>query len=75
MNRQVRKDINFNSLLQLINGPTGEAITVDYPFNIIRCKRTMEIGSESQSKRLKMTYTKRVVLDDFTTLPYGHEDI
>lgn len=76
VNRQVKKTVNFPSLLQLINGPKGEYVTVDYPFNVVRNKRTMEVSCQELSKRLKVTYSKRVITSDrFETLPFGHEDV
>lgn len=75
VNRQVKKVVNFPSLLQLLHGPKDETIAVDYPFNIVRNKRTMEVSCVELSKRLRTTYTKRVVLENFSTLPYGHIDL
>jgi hypothetical protein len=61
--------------VDLVHAPVEEAITIDYPFNIRRSKRTLEVESIAISKRLKKTYDKRVVMSDFSTLPYGHVSI
>jgi hypothetical protein len=75
IDRQVRQSIHFDTLLDLIYGPPGETITIDYPCNMTRNKRTMAVACGELSKRMKMTYTNRVVMPDMRTLPHGHEDI
>ena len=72
ISKQVSKTVNFSSVLDLIYAPEPQSLAVDYPFNITRDKRTLEVGAISLSKRLRLTYNKRVIMPDKSTLPFGH---
>ena len=72
LSRQASRTINLRSMIDLVNQPEpGKFLSVHYPFNIRREKRSLELKVVEMRKRLRVTYDKRVVLLDFTTIPYG----
>ena len=71
-----RQRVNFEVLCALVFlhaecGHTGK-VTVDIPFRITRNTRTKEIQSKRMKKDFKIVYNKRVIIDDYKTIPYGY---
>ena len=52
-------------------GVTGK-VTVDIPFRISRNTKTKEIQSKRMKKDYKIVYNKRVITQNYETLPYGY---
>ena len=71
-----RQKVNFESMCELVSlraecGVTG-TVTVDIPFRITRNTRTKEIQTKRMKKDYRVVYNKRVIIDDYKTLPYGY---
>ncbi|XP_055352832.1 uncharacterized protein LOC129598801 [Paramacrobiotus metropolitanus] len=64
------KALDFNQLKRLLDGVDGH-VQVVYPEYIKRNGKTQEINTVQLAKKLKLVYDKRIMLDDFTTLPFG----
>ena len=64
-------DINFQTMKIMVRGIGPDVITVTDPHKIYRDKETKSIVSCIQSKDYRVVYTKRVIVDDFKTIPYG----
>ena len=72
-----RQKVNFESLRAMVSlrakcGVTGK-VTVDIPFRITRNTKTKEIQSKRMKKEYKIVYNKRVIIDDYKTIPYGYK--
>jgi len=57
---------------QMVRGVGDDKITVTNPCKIVRNLKTREILSKSESKDYRIVYTKRVIVDNYDTLPYGY---
>ena len=71
-----RQKVNFESMCELVSlraecGVTG-TVSVDIPFRITRNTRTKEIQTKRMKKDYRVVYNKRVIIDDYKTLPYGY---
>ena len=71
-----RQKVNFKVLCALVFlhaecGVTGKA-TVDIPFRISRNTKTKEIQTKRMKKDYKIVYNKRVITQNYKTLPYGY---
>ena len=62
--------INFASIKELL-GNRDAHLTVSDPQDIVRAKYTQQILSVRQDKRYHIVYTKRRILPDMNTVPYG----
>lgn len=64
--------INFDSMTALVlNCDKGLRITTENPYKIKRDKNTSTIRTLHETKKYGVVYTKRRLLSDFSTLPYG----
>ncbi|KAG1657413.1 hypothetical protein GQR58_023391 [Nymphon striatum] len=69
LNHDNTKLINLQKMKQLID---DHQLYVDVPeTRFVRSKKDFSIRNVETSKRYKLTYTKRMLVLDFTTLPYG----
>lgn len=59
------------ALTKLVRTPDGATLTVVNSHKITRTL-TESIVSREEKKDFRVVYTKRVIQDDFTTLPYGY---
>ena len=71
------KVVTFDSLVQLVRAfvenPNRPAEVVNTKTQTItRDKKTLTLKNATVTKRLSVVYTKRRVLSDFSTLPYGY---
>ncbi|XP_053536862.1 uncharacterized protein mcf2lb isoform X1 [Ictalurus punctatus] len=68
--------VNLKSLTELVDervknpDHTGHLVTTHN--QIVRDKKGFHLRNKSQLKRFRVVYDKRVLLSDFTTLPYGY---
>ena len=70
LNFKNAQQINFNTVCQMVTGTGAQKITVSNPHCIARKKR--HIITRRESKDYRVVYTKRVLQDDYDTLPYGY---
>ena len=64
--------INFAAVKELIIGESERnEITITNPSKICRDARKRKLYNRREEKRYKMVYTKRRLVPDMTTLPYG----
>jgi hypothetical protein len=71
-----RQKVNFEVIRVLVYlhakcQVTGQ-VSVDIPFRITRNTRTKEIETKRMKKNYRIVYNKRVIMDDYKTLPYGY---
>ena len=71
-----RQKVNFKVIRGLVYlhakcQVTGQ-VSVDIPFRITRNTRTKEIETKRMKKDYRIVYNKRVIMDDYKTLPYGY---
>ena len=70
------KKLNFEvmcSLLHLyVNCGIQAKVTVDNPFKITRDKKRKKIATKRTSKGYQIVYNKRVVKENYGTVPYGY---
>lgn len=64
------KALDFDQLKRLVDG-ADEQVEVNYPYFIKKNGRTQQIDTVQLSKSLKMVYDKRIILPDFSTMPFG----
>ena len=71
-----RQKVNFDVICALVFlrgecGVTGQ-VSVDIPFRITRNTQTKEIQTKRMKKDYRIVYNKRVIKDNYKTLPYGY---
>ena len=47
-------------------------VTVDIPFKITRDKHSKDKITKRQKKDYQIVYNKRVIINDYNTIPYGY---
>ena len=70
------KKINLDVMRHLVhshvNCHTEEKVTVDMPFKITRDKKEKNIVTKKMKKDYLVVYNKRVITENYGTLPYGY---
>ena len=70
------KKINLDVMRHLVhshvNCHTEEKVTVDTPFKITRDKKEKNIVTKRMKKDYRVVYNKRVITENYGTLPYGY---
>ena len=76
LNYAATKKINLDVMRHLVdshvNCHTEEKVTVDIPFKITRDKKEKNIVTKRMKKDYRIVYNKRVITQDYGTLPYGY---
>ena len=76
LNYATTKKLNFEvmcSLLRLyVDCGIHTKVTADNPFKITRDKKNKKIATKSMSKDYQIVYNKRVVKENYGTVPYGY---
>lgn len=65
------KSINFNSIKEMLED-RGRSLYVTDSKHIQRNRTSYNITSVEQRKKYSIVYTKRKILEDLDTLPYGY---
>ena len=76
LNCTARQKVNFDVIRALVYlhaqcHVTGH-VTVDIPFKITRNSKSKNIETKRMKKDYRIVYDKRVIVDDYKTLPYGY---
>ena len=73
INKKNSKFVNFNSIKEIIF--EGREIKLP-PYELfVRDKVKGAVYNRPMRKKIKLVYTKRILLDSFDTLPYGYTDV
>ena len=65
--------INFSAVKELLTRRVDNLqVTTVTPSKICRNVKTNSIYNREEKKQYKVVYTKRVIQDDYDTLPYGY---
>ena len=54
------------------NCDTDAKVTIDMPFKITRDKKEKNIVTKKMRKDYRVVYNKRVITENYETLPYGY---
>ena len=54
-----------------VTSDVNDVLSVNIPFKIVRDKKSKDILTRSETKKYRIVYNKRVIVDNFDTLPYG----
>ncbi len=76
LNCTAKQKVNFNVIHSLVflyaKCNVKGQVTVDIPFRITRDTKTKDIETKRMKKNYRIVYNKRVIVDDYKTLPYGY---
>ena len=72
LNYRTVQKLNFNVMCNMVqSSDPDDVIYVDIPFKIIRDRETKDILTKNEKKKYRIVYNKRVIVNNFDTLPYG----
>ena len=63
--------INFDTLCNVVTNPEEEKINIHTPYKIVRDSKSKNVKTRTENKLYRKVYNKRVVIEDFDTIPYG----
>ena len=76
LNYDATKTINMDVMRHLVdsyvNGHMEEKVTVENPHKITRDKKEKNIVTKKMKKDYRIVYNKRVITENYGTLPYGY---
>ena len=70
--RNLNLDVMRHLVHSHVNCHTEEKVTVGMPFKITRDKKEKNIVTKKMKKDYRVVYNKRVITQDYGTLPYGY---
>jgi hypothetical protein len=76
LNCSAQQKVNFDVIRSLVYlhakcNVTGK-VTVDIPLKITRNAKDRNIETKRMKKDYRIVYDKRLIIDDYKTLPYGY---
>ena len=71
LNYRTQQDVNFEVMSNMVRGVGPEIITVDIPFKIVHNRKDKNVITKSETKDYRVVYNKRVIINNYDTLPYG----
>ena len=71
LNHRNSQLINFDTLCDVVTSPEERLINIHTPFKIVRDAKSKNVKTKTENKLYRKVYNKRVVVDDFDTIPYG----
>ena len=75
LNYRTAQKVNFNLMCDMVClealSDFTDRISVNIPFKIIRDTKEKSVKTRSENKDYCIVYNKRVIVNDFDTLPYG----
>ena len=76
LNCTAKQKVNFDVIRSLVYlhaecNVTGQ-VRVDIPLKITRNTKTKNIETKRMKKDYRIVYNKRVIVDDYRTIPYGY---
>ena len=76
LNCTARQKVNPEVIRELMHsydvGNETRHVTADIPYKITRNTKTKNIETKRMKKDYRIVYDKRVIIDDYKTLPYGY---
>ena len=76
LNYDATKKINMDVMRHVVdsrvNGHNEEKVTVENPHKITRDKKEKNIVTKKMKKDYRIVYNKRVITENYGTLPYGY---
>ena len=70
--KKINLDVMSHLVHSHVNCHTEEKVTVDIPFKITRDKKERNIVTKKMKKDYRVVYNKRVITENYGTLPYGY---
>ena len=58
-------------MCDMVKGDGPETVSLDIPFKIVRDRNNKSVLTKSETKDYRVVYNKRVIVDNFDTVPYG----
>jgi hypothetical protein len=77
-NAEFHQKVTFDSIKESLDAALNgnkKTISINDRVKFVVNKKTKEIENKPMIKDLNFTYEKRVVMDNFMTLPYGHKNL
>ena len=71
LNHRNSQLINFNTLCDVVTSSDEKTINIHTPWKIVRDSKTKNVKTRTENKLYRKVYNKRVVIEDFDTVPYG----
>ena len=71
LNYETLEKVNFNVMCDMVKGEGPETVSIDIPFKIVRDTKDKNVLTRSETKDYRVVYNKRVIVDNFDTVPYG----
>lgn len=73
LNYRTSKIVNSTTMEQFVRSPSvNNVVSVPEPSKIIRDPKTGQLLSKDRKKDYRIVYTKRVIMDNYKTVPYGY---
>jgi hypothetical protein len=71
LNYRTQQHVNFDVMSDMVRGEGPEKVTVNIPYKINRDTKEKSVKTRSENKDYRIVYNKRVIVNNFDTLPYG----